>query len=200
MGVAGPTDVTLATYEAGIEAYVAGSPIAVGPVVAELLDALVENLPGGHVLELGSGPGREAEYLEQRGLTVDRTDATLAFVERLRHAGHEARLLDVRSGALGGPYDAMLANAVLLHLARDDMELALEACHAATRAGGMLALTLKEGDGEAWSDAKLGAPRWFVYWRPQPLRDALERAGWTVVRLEQVQGRVEPWLRVLCRR
>jgi trans-aconitate methyltransferase len=192
--------VTLATYEAGVERYLAASPTAVAAAVAELLDALVEHVPRGRVLELGSGPGREAEYLEQRGLTVDRTDATLAFVERLRRAGHEARLLDVRSGALGGPYDALLANAVLLHVARDEMELALRACHAATRAGGMLALTLKEGDGEAWSDAKLGAPRWFVYWRPQPLRDALERAGWKVVRLEQVQGRVEPWLNALCRR
>jgi hypothetical protein len=41
--------------------------------------------------------------------------------------------------------------------------VALRACHAATRPDGVLVLTLKEGDGEAWSDAKLGMPRWFVY-------------------------------------
>jgi SAM-dependent methyltransferase len=190
--VTGPTDVTLATYEEGVEAYLAASPGVVGPAIAELLDALVEHVQAGRILELGSGPGREADYLEQRGLAVDRTDATPAFVARLQRAGHHARLLDVRSGDLGGPYDAVLANAVLLHLERDEMEKALRACHAATRPGGLFAITLKEGDGEAWSEAKLGTPRWFVYWRPQPLRAALEGAGWEVHWMHQVEGRVEP--------
>ena len=123
-----------------------------------------------------------------------------AFVERLRQAGHQARFLDVRRDDLGGPFDAVLANAVLQHLDRTDLDRALRACHAATRPGGVFALTLKEGDGEAWCDVKLGQPRWFVYWREPTLRQALSDASWTVVRLEQVQGRLEPWLHVLCRR
>jgi hypothetical protein len=52
-------------------------------------------------------------------------DATGAFVERLRAAGHQARQLDIRHDDLGGPYDAVLANAVLLHLGRDQFRLAL---------------------------------------------------------------------------
>lgn len=68
------------------------------------------------------------------------------------------------------------------------------------RPGGVFALTLKEGAGEAWTEAKLGQPRWFVYWRGPALRQALTDAGWTVMRLDQVQGRLEPWLHVLCRR
>jgi SAM-dependent methyltransferase len=165
-----------------------------------LLDGFAARVPGGEVLELGSGPGREAQYLEARGLRVHRTDATPAFVERLRQAGHQARILDVRRDDLGGPFDDVLANAVLLHLDRDDLGVALRACHDATRPDGALALTLKEGDGEAWSDAKLGMPRWFVYWREGPLRQALTDAEWTVVRLDHVQGRLEPWLHALCRR
>lgn len=51
------------------------------------------------------------------------------------------------------------------------------ACHRATRPDGVLALTLKEGDGEAWSEAKLSSPRWFVYWREGPLRGPLSDAG-----------------------
>lgn len=199
-GLPDPTDVTLSSYEGGVQAYCAASPTSVAPAVAALLDAVVAKVPGGCVLELGSGPGREAEYLEQRGLTVDRTDACLGFVERLQHAGHSARVLDVRGGELGGPVDAVLANAVLLHLDRGELERALRACHAVTRAGGALALTLKEGDGEAWSAAKIGAPRWFVYWRPRPLREILLRTGWQVIHLDRVQGRYEPWLHVLCQR
>ena len=198
--MASPTDKTIAAYEQAADAYVAGSPAGVAESVAVLLDDLAARVPGGEVLELGSGPGREAQYLEARGLRVHRTDATPAFVERLRQAGHQARIVDVRRDDLGGPFDAVLANAVLLHLDRDDLGAALRACHAATRPDGLLALTLKEGDGEAWSDAKLGIPRWFVYWREAPLRQALTNAGWTVVRLDHVQGRREPWLHALCRR
>ena len=38
-------------------------------------------------------------------------------------------------------------------------------------------VTLKEGDGEAWSAAKLGQPRWFVYWREPRKRNAAFLGG-----------------------
>jgi SAM-dependent methyltransferase len=195
-----PTDATLAAYENRMDAYLAASPTAVAEPVAALLDVLAAHAAGGEVLELGSGPGLEASYLERCGVIVHRTDATPAFVRRLQRQGHAAPVVDVRSDDLGGPFDALLAHAVLLHLSRDDLAHALLACRAATKPDGLFAFTLKEGDGEAWSDAKLGDPRWFVYWRAEPLRDALQSAGWSVLHLEHVQGRLEPWLHVICRR
>lgn len=196
-----PTDATLRAYEQEAERYAAAFAPGVSPNVAALLDAMVGRLSvGSRVLELGSGPGLEAVYLEDRGLVVDRTDATDAFVQRLRAQGHEARLLDVRIDDFGGPYDAVLANAVLLHLDRAQARLALARCLDAVRGGGLLALTLKHGDGESWSVAKLGAPRWFVYWRSDDLRDLVSDVGWRRVELRKVQGRTEPWLHVLCER
>jgi SAM-dependent methyltransferase len=196
-----PTDATLRVYEQRADLYVASSPQSVGSELARLLDALVAMLPrDSRVLEIGTGPGVEAAYLEQHGVLVDRTDATNAFVDRLREQGHAARILDVRGGDLGGPHDAVLAHAVLLHLDRAVAARALASCFAATRPGGLLALTLKEGDGEAWSEAKLGAPRWFCYWREAALRDALTTTGYRVLELCKVQGLTEPWLHVLCQR
>ncbi len=63
----------------------------------------------------------------------------------------------------------------------------------------MLGLALKEGDGEGWSrHGHVSAPRFFVYWRAEPLREALEGAGWQVdhlhVRLGNESG--QPWLEV----
>ena len=195
------TDLTLDTYQDCIDIYCADSPSAVAGPVAALLDAVVARIPRhGSVLEVGSGPGLEAQYLEERGLIVDRTDATPAFVDRMRQEGHSARLLDVREADLGGPYDAVVANAVLLHLERAHAERALASIRTDTRPGGVLALTLKEGDGEAWSEAKLGRPRWFVYWQEDPLRQVLQRVGWRVLELTHVQGRTERWLYVLCER
>lgn len=56
-----------------------------------------------------SGAGWDAAYRESRGSRVIRTDGASAFVEALCIDGHTGRLLDVRVGELGGPYDAVVA-------------------------------------------------------------------------------------------
>ena len=117
------------------------------------------------MLEIGSGPGWDAGYLEGHGVQVIRTDATPAFVSLLRAAGHNARLLDARTDPLGGPYQGILANAVLHHLNRDQFEDVLRRARTAVAASGILGFTVKEGHGAAWSEHKLGLPRHFTYWR-----------------------------------
>ena len=68
--------------------------------------------------------------------------------------------------------------------------------------GGTLHVSLKEGDGEAWSThGNVAAPRLFVFWRERPLREALEGAGWSVDELTRNDGqRGERWLDVLATR
>ena len=190
-----PVDTTLATYQATAQRYVdaSGPP---GPSLTSFLDRLVELVPGGTVLEVGTGPGWDAAHLEERGVTVTRTDATPAFIDRLRAQGLEVQLLDVRHDDLGGPYDALLAQAVLLHLDPRQLEDFLVR---ARQVAEVLALTLKEGDGQGWTNGKLDAPRHVTYWRADTLRTVLERAGWCVLSLDHVMGTHEPWLRVLAR-
>jgi SAM-dependent methyltransferase len=190
-----PGDVTLASYEAAAHRYRDHS-VAPGESLLALLDRVARLVGSGEVLELGSGPGREALYLERLGLRVHRTDASRAFVEMMREDGFDARLLDIRTGDYGGPYAAIVANAVLLHLTRDEFSDALARARRAVVDGGLLAFTLKEGDGEAWSNAKLDLPRHFTFWREPPLRAVLHRTGWTVESVAHVAGRTEPWLHV----
>lgn len=192
-------DRTIAAYEQSVQDYLAGTRRPHGHV-AEWLDRLAALLPGGHVLEVGSGPGWGAEHLESRGLQVTRSDATAAFVERLRQQGHQALLLDVRRDDPGGPYDGVLANAVLLHVVRAVLPAVLRRLHGAVRPDGLLALSLKEGDGEGWSTHKIGLPRHFTYWREQPLRQVLTDAGWRVEELAHRQGVRDAWLHVIARR
>lgn len=156
--------------------------------------------PGASVLEVGSGPGHDADRLETLGFTVRRTDATRAFVEMQLADGHQVDVLDVRHGDLGGPYDVVFANAVLLHVDRTELPAVLARLQGAVVPGGLLALTLKEGDGEEWSSHKVGLPRHFTYWRPGPLRAALVSAGWEPVVLEATPQAYGPWLRSLSRR
>lgn len=190
-------DITLATYEATAQRYIRVSRPA--PVLLAFLDRFADAVGSGHVLELGSGPGLDAVYLEGRGLRVSRTDAVVAFIDLLKAAGYEARLLDARIDELGGPYDGIFANAMLLHLSRAEFNDLLRRARRAVLDTGILAFTVKEGDGAAWSEAKLDLPRHFTYWREPALRSVLARTGWAVEVIEQVAGRTEPWLYVLAR-
>jgi SAM-dependent methyltransferase len=152
--------------------------------------------PGGLVLEIGSAGGRDALELEARGLTVRRSDVTPAFVELMRSRGHESELLDPLTDELGGPHDGVWANASLLHVARPDLPTVLRRLAAATRPGGVLVMSLKEGDGEGWSThGNVRAPRRFVHWREAPLRAVLSGARWRVDEVRhELAGNGQPWL------
>ncbi|WP_439693033.1 GNAT family N-acetyltransferase [Curtobacterium sp. SP.BCo] len=195
---------TLAAYEHGADAYAERTDDHRAGLVDDLL-ALVP--AGAHVLELGSGPGRDALALEAAGLVVMRTDGARAFVDALRAAGHDARVLDLRDDdfrpdADPAPYDAVFANAVLLHVDREALPAVVDRARRAVRPGGVLAATLKRGDGEAWSSRKLDRPRHFTYWTEDALSAAVERSGWTdvVVRETTRPGAEERWLTVTARR
>lgn len=192
---------TLASYQQGFQAYLDNTPVEQWPVAVALMQRFVAGLAAGaRVLEIGSGPGQDADRLEALGVTVQRSDATAAFVVRMREMGHDALLIDVRDGPLGGPWDGVYANAVLLHLGRDELGPALGRLHDAVRPGGRLALTMKAGDGQDWSSHKLGLPRHFVFWQLAQLRSVLEAAGWTVLALEEAAGARDDWLVVLAGR
>lgn len=173
-----PADVTLESYERAFEQYISATPNLPSPLVEVLVDAV----PGGAlVLELGSGPGWDALAMEEAGLTIQRTDGARAFVDHLRAHGHSAYQLDVRAPDFGGPYDAVFANAVFLHIPRAATQSALEVARRAVRPGGLLVASFKAGEGEGWSFEKLGAPRHFTYWGVAELAEVFGTAGWDVL-------------------
>lgn len=193
-----PQDATLAAYERGARQYAEHTATAPAPEV----DALLARVPAGaHVLELGSGPGRDAAALEAAGLWVDRTDGARAFVESQRAAGHAARVLDMRADDFGGPYDAVFANAVLLHVPRADLPGVLATARRACRPGGVLVASFKKGAGDAWTQVKLDDPRHFTYWDEAGLTAALTAAGWTTEQVAEstLPESAERWITVIAR-
>jgi SAM-dependent methyltransferase len=193
-------DETVRSYDRDAAAYVA-STAAMTDAVRARVEALAAHAgPGARVLEVGSGGGRDALAMEALGLHVRRTDITPGFVELLRAEGHECDLVDPLVDDLaapGGAYDAVWANASLLHVARQDLPVVLARLASVTRAGGLLHVAVKEGDGDGWSThGSISSPRHFTYWRADALHDAAAGAGWTDVSVRSgIAGhRGESWL------
>lgn len=192
---------TVRAYDAEVEAYAAATAAVPDSVRALLHDLATRLGRDARVLEIGSGGGRDAALMEELGLRVRRTDITPGFVTRLREQGHDADVLDPLVDDLtsaDGAYDAVWANASLLHVARADLETVLRRLAAVTRPGGLLRLAVKEGDGDGWSThGSISSPRHFTYWRQDALVDVVEAAGWDGVAVRHEPGtRDESWLLV----
>jgi 2-polyprenyl-3-methyl-5-hydroxy-6-metoxy-1,4-benzoquinol methylase len=187
---------TLETYENLADLYIARSPTVRSRLVDDLIKATT---PGQRVLELGTGGGNNASALEQAGLMVERTDGARAFVDRLQSAGHDARVLSLYADTFGGPYDAVFANAVLLHVPRERLAGVLAVARDATRVGGVLVASFKKGSGEGWSTKKLDAPRFFTYWQEDELSARVRQAGWTPVSVADwtSPAATERWITVI---
>ena len=199
--------VTVSSYDAAAEEYAAGlaEPTADQRGVFDGFAGLLEN--GARVLEIGSGSGRDALLLEERGLSVRRTDITPAFVRLLCAAGYDATRLDPLVDDLtdpdrDAPYDGVWASASLLHVRREDLPAVLANLASVTREGGVLHLAVKEGDGARFSvHGSVPGPRHFTFWRADALRSVLADAGWEVRSLVRSPGRRdETWLDVTAMR
>ncbi|HET6925015.1 MAG TPA: methyltransferase domain-containing protein [Candidatus Saccharimonadales bacterium] len=191
-------DETLAAYEEHVNEYVAGTPRTANGTVKDWIDRALSFVPvRSTVLELGSAFGRDADYMESLGYKVQRTDAAKGFVNLLRGQGKDARVLNAITDDLGGPHAIVFANAVLLHFERTELQEVLQKVHAALAPGGVFAFTVKKGEGEEWSSAKLGAPRHFVYWQAEQLQSYLEAAGFVDCAIEDGSTTNAEWLQVI---
>lgn len=166
------------------------------PHIQEALRRLVEALPsGGSVLEIGSGPGRDADVVESLGMAVRRTDATQAFIDLMAERGEHAELLNVVTDELGGPYDGVLAMGVLIHVDRDQTDAVLCKIHAALKPGGAFVAAMRQGEGETTGEYHT------VCWTRERFTQRLAAAGLSVIWDADSVGRDgNDWVTYLARR
>lgn len=187
---------TIASYERYAGTYAESVAKIPGPEDQRALRLLVA-VTGqtGRILELGSGPGWDADFVESLGPSVRRTDATHAFLDLMRARGKRADLLDMVGDPLGGPYDGILALCVLIHAARRTVPDILAKVFGALRPGGAFLVSVRYGAGETHGDYLM------TYWSRNGFASRLAEAGFT---LQWDQSHTacdgERWLTFLARR
>lgn len=173
---------TIEAYNNGVSAYAAEMRNEIDAPLQKWMGRAVSGLEADAlILEIGSGTGRDANYLESLGYRVQRTDASQGFVQYLQAQGKQAELLNVLTDELPADCDLIHANAVFLHFTKPEFTTAAKKVFAALKAGGHFSLSLKRGDGQETTSSKLNAPRYFRYWQPAEAEAELERAGFSGV-------------------
>jgi SAM-dependent methyltransferase len=192
---------TLAGYEGCADDYAATTapkPQADDqPALVELLKLVP---PGSHLLEIGSGPGWDADWLEGRGLAVRRTDGAESFVQLQAGRGRRADLLDVIRDPLGGPYDGVVALYVLQHVEREILPSVLARIAEAIREGGVFLLALREGQGESVEIGTKGNAYYVALWPRSEIIASLAALGLGLHWSHSFEGRDGRWLTALFRK
>lgn len=192
---------TLAGYEGCADDYAettAPKPDAGDqPGLVELLKALE---PGSRLLEIGSGPGWDADWLEERGLAVRRTDGAESFVQLQASRGRQAERLDVIHDPLGGPYDGLIALHVLQHVEREHLPSVFARIAESIRDGGVFLLALREGQGESAEIGSKGNEYYVALWPRSEIIAILAALDLGLLWSHSFEGRDGRWLTALFRK
>lgn len=152
--------------------------------------------PGSRVLDIGSGPGWDADRLEALGVDVHRTDASTAFCKFQTERGKQCDRLDLLSNPIDQRYGGALMLCVLQHFERSELDGALRKLALALDPGGPMLLMYPEGDDERWEHGAEGDYR-VVRWTPSAFDARLAQAGFAVAWESTRQGHGGSWRTVL---
>jgi SAM-dependent methyltransferase len=113
------------------------------------IDAFLGRLrPGASILELGCGGGQDAEVMLAAGFDVTPTDGSPGLAaEAERRLSRPVRVMRFEQLDAHERYDAVWANACLLHVPEEALADALGRVWRALKAGGVFWASFKAGDG-----------------------------------------------------
>jgi SAM-dependent methyltransferase len=189
---------TIASYEECASSYAQSTAPAPGSQETPGLRVLLTTLPRqGPVLEIGSGPGWDADWLETRGVTVRRTDATQGFVNLQQRRGASAELLDVVSDNIAGPYVGVMALYVFQHFDRPQLPGVLAKVARALIPGGVLLFSIREGCGDLLEGRGDGNGYFCAQWQKTDLDAGLAELGFIERWTASHQDSEGLWLSIL---
>lgn len=163
------------------------------PIIDEFVKRM---LKGVKVLDLGSGPGRDGLILKERGLDMTCVDASSEMVRICRENGLRAMEGDALSLAFEDEaFDGVWSYTTLLHLKREDINVALREIKRVLKHNGVFGLGMIEGVGESYRESSgVGMPRLFCYYQRDELDKLLEKHGFDVIYYHEFQPGTKKYL------
>ncbi|PWG03383.1 class I SAM-dependent methyltransferase [Sphingosinicella humi] len=174
---------TLRFYADEAPVYVSSGPGGISRHLIGFLDRLE---PGASILELGCGGGRDAEWMLAQGFDVDPTDGVLEMAAKAEaRVGRPVRLMRFDEIDVIGRYDAVWANASLLHVPRSGLPAILTSVMRALKPGGLHFASYKGGGAEGRD--RFG--RYFNYLSLDDMLKAYRRSGdWRIISTVEYEG------------
>jgi len=143
--------------------------------------------PGGHILDIGCGSGRDMAELNRQGFQAFGVDATPEMVD-LAQKAHPALAGKIQHGRLpdlglpfNGEFDGVLCSAVLMHIDTADLLTAALSIKNCLKVNGRLLLSIPKHRADADHQERDAHGRLFKTYSPGYLRLIFERLGFTLI-------------------
>ena len=137
-------DITIASYNSTFDIYAAANNTILGDFKTRIDSSLALIPKSGTILELGTGTGSDADYMEAHGYQVTRSDYADAFLDYNRSRGKEILKIDALHIPHDKTYDMVYANAVLLHFSADELTKIIGDIYKMLPSGGVLSCSFKK--------------------------------------------------------
>jgi 2-polyprenyl-3-methyl-5-hydroxy-6-metoxy-1,4-benzoquinol methylase len=175
-------------------------PTDLHPSLATFLNELRE---GASILELGCGGGREAKHMIDRGFEVEPTDGVPAMAAQAElWLGRPVRVMRFDELEAKETYDAVVANASLLHVPLRELDKVLASIWHALKPGGLFFASYKTGGSEERDEHN----RYYNRLSRQTADNLYRSVGtWSQLRFEETFepgyfGKPSNWLIVIAQR
>lgn len=165
------------------------------------LDKFIE-ITQGKVIDIGSGPGRDALLLKEKGFEVICLDAAEAMIAICK----EKELQSVLGDFISMPFEDASFNGAwaytsLLHVSKADLPKALNEIRRVLKERGILGLGLIEGDIEEYRESSgANTLRWFSFYKKKEIQKILEFCGFEIIYFEQFKPGLKNYLNFIARK
>ena len=155
-----------------------------------------DRVKGGKILDVGSGPGRDALLLQDFGCEVTCLDASVKMVEMCKEKGLNAIEGDFMNIPFADKtFQGVWAYTSLLHIPKKDIGNAFEEICRVLKVGGFLGLGLIEGSGELYRNSSgVDQPRYFAFYSREEIEKLLSDFGFEIIHFDSFAPRSKKYL------
>lgn len=181
--------ITVKSYEDNIQKFIDRTPKdMIGDTKVWIDKVIKAGSKHGKNFEIGSGFGRDADYMRALDFRIICSDVSEGFVKVLKQKGYDAKLFNALEDQFDANYDLIFANAVFEHFTRKELISLMIKIYQSLSPNGLLAFSIRQGQGEIWSNEKLDAPRYFCLWQRGNLKELIEKTGFKITSITQSTG------------
>ena len=200
-------EITIKSYDKTAEEYFrVVSKFELFPELFEFID-LVK--PNGRVLDLGCGPGHHSCFFSKKGFDVIGVDLSENMISIARKTSPKVNfeVMDIsKLNFSSSCFDGIWASASLLHIPKKEIHAVLKKLYDQLKTGGILYLSLKNGDSEAFiKDNRYGGvKKYYVYYNLEEIEMHLKEVNFKILNMGLREKRqfydTNSWIHIFCKK
>lgn len=159
------------------------------------VDIFISHLNGNKVLDLGCGPGRDVQELNNKGLVVTGLDLSNEMIKRAKSLDYRNPQPNFLVGSMlklnelfeNNSFDGIWASASLLHIRKSEIDLVIDGIRNILTRDGIAMISLKGENGtELVEEDKYGKKmlREFTFWIKEEFVNKMNEFGFELIHYE----------------